>query len=52
MASSRVPRYRQMLESVFDRMGWDAREFRGMRYTIAYPPIPTAAMLSFALPEA
>jgi hypothetical protein len=46
-----VPRYRRMVQSVYDRLGWDADEFYGFRFKMRYPPIPTMAVLRYDLPE-
>ena len=52
VATPEVPRYRQMVQTVFDRMGWDPTKFHGFRMKIAYPPCPTAFVLRYRLPEA
>ncbi len=46
-----VPRYRQMLEAVFHRVGHDPGEYRGYRMRLAYPPYPTVLLLSYPLPD-
>ena len=50
VATPEVPRYRQMVQTVFDRMGWDPTKFHGFRMKIAYPPCPTAFVLRYRLP--
>ena len=52
VATPSVPNYRQMVQAVFDRMGWDPRQFHGFRMGIAYPPFPTAFVLRYRLPDA
>jgi hypothetical protein len=47
-----IPRYQEMIDHIFQRVGWRAEEFRGYRVVLAYPPIPAAAVLSFDLPAA
>ncbi len=44
MASPDVPRYGEMLAAAFDRAGWDDTAFRGYRFVMRYPPIPTVAV--------
>lgn len=50
-ATPEVPRYRQLVKSVFERTGWNADEFFGFRMKIAYPAYPTALVLRYPLPE-
>jgi hypothetical protein len=49
MSTPHIPRYNEMLEHVFTKLGWDESAFRGFRLTVAYPPIPALAMLSMDL---
>ncbi len=46
-----VPRYREMLLQVFDRLGWEQEQFRVYRLRVQYPPMPTGIRLTFELPE-
>ena len=46
-----VPQYKVMLQSVYDRLGWDADAFHGFRFKMRYPPIPSLAVLRYDLPE-
>ncbi|HLO42000.1 MAG TPA: hypothetical protein VK176_13320, partial [Phycisphaerales bacterium] len=46
-----VPRYNQMVRTVFERLGWNPSEFFGVRMKIAYPACPTAVVLRYKLPE-
>lgn len=46
-----MPRYRQIVESVFERLGHNANEFAGYRLRMRYPPIPTLPVFRSALPE-
>lgn len=52
LATPEVPRYRQMVQTVFDRVGWNPTHFHGFRMKIAYPACPTALVLRYPLPEA
>lgn len=45
MVTQHFPRYREMLSSVFASVGWDPAQFRGFRYTLAHPPVPSRASL-------
>jgi hypothetical protein len=50
-ATPEVPRYSELLEWVFGRLGWDPREFVVHRLRMAYPVLPSAVVLRFDLPE-
>lgn len=45
------PPYPKMVRAVFDRLGWRAEDFRGFRFRLRYPPIPTLAVWRYELPE-
>jgi hypothetical protein len=45
LATARMPRYSKLIESVFDRVGWNPGDFYGFRFEMAYPPIPAHAIL-------
>lgn len=47
-----MPNYRGLLQSVYDRLDWDAGEFHGFRFRMRYPPIPSLAALYYDLPDA
>jgi len=49
LATPLVPRYREMADMVFDRMGWDPAAFTAYRLHVPFPPIPTMCGLRFAL---
>lgn len=51
LASPKIPRYEELMQRVFDRVGWDRRHFRGIRLTIAYPTMHSMTVLRFPLPE-
>ncbi len=45
------PKYRALIQSVFDRAGWDPADFHGFRFIMRYPPIPAVAVFRYPLPE-
>jgi hypothetical protein len=49
MATSHVPGYRRMLAYVFEQLGWEPTEFRGFRYELGYPPVPSRVALTMDL---
>jgi hypothetical protein len=49
--TSEIPQYRRMIERVFARTGWDPQHFFGYRFKMRYPPIPSLAILRYALPQ-
>jgi len=51
LATPEVPKHKQMIGAMFDRAGWDARQFHGFRMKISYPACPTALVLRYRLPE-
>jgi hypothetical protein len=51
-ATPEVPRYSQMIHTMFERMRWNPAEFHGFRMKIVYPAYPTAIVLRYRLPEA
>ena len=46
-----VPRYVELLEYVFERLGWDSRKFELYRCRIEYPILPSTTGISFELDE-
>ncbi len=44
-----MPKYRAMLDFVFQRLNWNDAEFSGFRFRMRYPPIPTVAVLRYSL---
>ena len=46
-----LPGYPRMVRAVFDRLGWNAERFHGLRLRIRYPPTPALAVLRYELPE-
>ena len=51
LATPEVRRYRQMVQMMFDRMGWAPEQFHGFRMKLPYPPCPAALVLNYRLPE-
>ena len=47
--TSLFPRYAELTERVFSRIGCDRREFIGIRYEIQYPAFPSTVVVSFPL---
>ena len=46
-----VPRYVQMAEFGFERMGWKSEEFRVYRCHLRYPVMPSSVIMRFDLPS-
>jgi len=44
-----LPQYPSLVRRVFERMGWNARDFHGFRLTLRYPPIPAVAVFRYPL---
>ncbi len=47
-----IPGYLQMLERVTAKLGCSSEEFNAFRFTLKFPPIPTAVIMRFDLPVA
>lgn len=47
---SSVPAYGEIVDFVFDRLGWNRNEFEGRRLEMTYPPFGSMVSLSFSLP--
>lgn len=47
-----IPRYRQMVETMFGHLGVPLSDFHGYRVKLAYPAYPTALVMGYPLPEA
>lgn len=43
--------YGRLMTRIYERMGWDPAQFRGVRLQTKYPPMGTNVSLRFALPE-
>ncbi len=48
---SDLPRYTEMCNYVFDKLGWEASRFDVYRCQVAYPVIPSTSYIQFDLPE-
>jgi hypothetical protein len=42
-------KYPQLVQRMFARLGYDSRDFLGVRYQIEYPPFPSTVAVSFPL---
>lgn len=51
MATPLMPRYVQLIGSVFERAGWDPMEFRAVRFEMKYPPVHASLLVRYSLPE-
>jgi hypothetical protein len=51
VATPLVPRYPEMVGRVLERLGWRPGDFRGFRFQMKYPPLPSVAVLRYDLPE-
>lgn len=50
LTTPELPKYPAMVELALSRLGFPAREFRGFRVKLRYPPIPSMLVLRFPLP--
>jgi hypothetical protein len=50
MATPLVPAITRIADHVYKRMGWNAREFRGLRLQLPYPPLSSAVVMRWPLP--
>lgn len=46
-----VPRYAEMIQYAFDRLGWDEARFDVYRCRVEYPVMPSSVVVRFDLPE-
>lgn len=46
-----VPRYPEMAQYAFDRLGWDGEKFDVYRCRVEYPVMPSSVVVRFELPE-
>jgi hypothetical protein len=51
LATPLVPRYTEIISGVYKRMGWDAKDFRAMRFEMKCPPMPSKIILTYELPK-
>jgi len=52
VATALVPNYSRIGARVYERMGWNADDFLGLRLQVPYAPMSTRAVIRWALPEA
>lgn len=50
LATTLLPKYLDLARFVFDSVAWNADDFRAFRVTMAYPPIPSVALLRSRMP--
>ncbi len=46
-----IPRYQEMIQYAFSRLGWDGQRFDVYRCRVEYPVMPSSLMVHFDLPE-
>jgi hypothetical protein len=46
-----IPRFGHMVSYATERLGWPMRDFRGYRFRLRYPPVPSLVLFRFELPE-
>ena len=46
-----IPRYPDMVQSAFDRLGWDGERFDVYRCRVVYPVMPSTVVVDIDLPE-
>jgi hypothetical protein len=51
LATPLVPAVTRIAERVYSRMGWDPREFRGLRLQVPYAPMGSQVVMHWPLPE-
>ena len=51
VATPLVPRYAELVNTVYQRAGWDPNDFCGVRFVLKYPPFPSTVVFGFPLPE-
>ena len=51
LATPLVPRYSQIAARVYERMGWNPGDFRGLRVEMPYAPMSSRVVLKWNLPE-
>jgi hypothetical protein len=49
LAHAQVPRMGELVDAVFQRLGWSLEDFRAVRFEVAYPPFPSVAVLRVPL---
>lgn len=52
VATPLFDRYDALIQTVFDRAGWDRADFNVLRLTVAYPPMHSTVVMRFPLPSA
>lgn len=52
VASVHFPRAEELAQTLYDRLGYPGREFRGLRLLMRHPPMPSTVVIRWDLPEA
>lgn len=45
-----MPRHVELMQSIFERCGWNPKDFVGVRLQLQYPPMPSTAIIRYRLP--
>jgi hypothetical protein len=51
VATPSVPRYTELTALVYEQMGWNPKDFRGIRLAMKYPPLGSTTVLRFKLSD-
>ena len=51
VATPLAPRYGEIVDLAYEQMGWEPGAFRGSRFEMKHPPLPSGVVLSYSLPE-
>lgn len=51
VANPLIPRYPELVQAVYARMGWRPADFYGLRVTMRHPPMQALAVLRWQLPD-
>lgn len=51
VATPLIPRYTELVNTVYERMGWKPSDFYGLRMTLKHPPMQSLAVVKWELPE-
>jgi len=52
VATASLPTYTRMASRVYERMGWNADEFIGLRLQVQFPPMGSRVVVRWPLPDA
>ncbi len=51
VATPAIPRYTEMVRTVYERCSWNASDFTGFRLSLKYAPLPASVMMRYRLAE-